>query len=92
MRPVIGVILGMAFGLAQLFLLIYAVRSLSTQRLKIWPFAVQFFCPIFGLLLCALLRTSQLLPCAVTMSAVLIVGAVVKFVQYRLGETKRKKD
>ncbi len=92
MRPVIGVILGMAFGLVQLFLLIYAVRSLSTQRLKIWPFAVQFFCPFFGLGLCALLQTSQLLPCAVTISTVLIVGAMVCFVRYRLRETNRKKD
>ena len=92
MRPVIGVILGMAFGFLQLFLLIYAVRSLCTQRLKIWPFAGQFFCPFFGLALCALLQASQLLPCAVTMSTILIVGAVVCFVRYRLRETNRKKD
>ena len=92
MRPVIGVILGMAFGLVQLVLLIYAVRSLSTQRLKIWPFAVQFFCPFFGLGLCALLQASQLLPRAVTISTVLIIGAVVYFVRYRLRETNRKED
>ena len=90
--PVIGILLGLLFGSAQLYLLIVGVESLAAGRLKIWPFLVQFFCPLAGLLLCAWLQTEQLLPCAIAMSAVLILGAVVKFLRIRSRSTKGKKD
>lgn len=89
---VIGILLGLLFGSAQLYLLIVGVMSVADRRLKIWPFVVQFFCPLAGLLLCAWLRTEQLLPCAIAMSAVLIVGAVVTFLRIRSRSTKGKKD
>lgn len=89
---VIGILLGLVFGSAQLYLLIVGVQSVAAGRLKVWPFAVQFFCPLAGLLLCALLRTSQLLPCAIAMSAVLIVGAVITFLRIRSRSPKGKKD
>ncbi len=88
----IGILLGLLFGSGQLALLIVGVESLAAGRLKIWPFAVQFFCPLAGLLLCAWLRTEQLLPCAIAMSAVLIVGAVIAFLRIRSRNTKGKKD
>ena len=89
---VIGILLGLLFGSAQLALLIVGVLSLAAGRLKIWPFVVQFFCPLAGLFLCAWLRTEQLLPCAIAMSAVLIVGAVVTFLRMRARNSKGKKD
>ena len=79
----LGVVLGLAFGGVQLYLLMLAVNSLGTGRLKIWPLAVQFLCPFAGLGLCAVLRQGQLIPCAVTMSAVLIIGALVRFLSVR---------
>ena len=88
----IGVLLGLAFGGVQLYLLILAVGSLGTRGLKIWPLAVQFFCPFAGLGLCAVLARTQLLPCAVAMSAVLVVGALIKFLRFRAREKKGKKD
>lgn len=88
----IGILLGLAFGAAQLYLLIVGVRSVADGHLKIWPFAVQFFCPLAGLLLCAWLRTSQLLPCAIAMSAVLILGAVITFLRIRSRNPNGKKD
>ena len=84
----LGVVLGLVFGGIQLYLLMLAVNSLGTERLKIWPLAVQFFCPFAGLGLCAVLRRNQLIPCAVTISAVLIVGALVRFV----GARRKRKE
>lgn len=88
----IGILLGLLFGAVQLYLLIVGVQSLAAGRLKIWPFVVQFFCPLAGLSLCAWLWMEQLLPCAIAMSAVLIVGAVVTFLRIRSRSTKGKKD
>ena len=88
----IGILLGLLFGSVQLALLIVGVMSLAAGRLKIWPFVVQFFCPLAGLLLCVWLRKEQLLPCAIAMSAVLIVGAVIAFLRIRSRNTKGKKD
>ena len=79
----LGVLLGLAFGGVQLYLLLLAVNSLGTGQLKVWPLAVQFLCPFGGLGLCAAVRREQLIPCAVAMSAVLIVGAVIRFVSAR---------
>ena len=47
---------------------------------------VQFFCPFAGLLLCAFTAKEDLLICAVTISFLLIVGAVVKFISARKGK------
>ena len=88
----IGILLGLGFGAVQLWLLVLGALSLADGRLKIWPFAVQFFCPLAGLLLCAWLRRSQLLPCAIAMSAVLILGAAAAFVWIRSRKPKGKKD
>ena len=84
----LGVVLGLAFGGVQLYLLMLAVNSLGTERLKIWPLAVQFLCPFAGLGLCAVLRRGQLVPCAVAMSAVLIIGALVRF----MGARRKRKE
>lgn len=86
----IGVLLGAGFGGLQLWLLNLGVGSLGAQKLKVWPLLVQFLCPFAGLGLCAWLRRGQLIPCAVVMSGVLIVGAILKFLLVRGRE--RKKD
>ena len=83
---VLGFILGVVFGGVQLALLLLAVSSVGTGKLKIWPLAVQFLCPFAGLLLCAFLVKEQLLICAVTISSLLIVGAVIKFISARKGK------
>lgn len=88
----IGILLGLVFGSLQLYLLMLAVGSIGTSKLKIWPLAVQFFCPFAGLLLCALARRDQLVICAVTMSVVLIAGAVIRFVRVRARDKNGKKD
>ena len=71
-----GAVLGAAFGAGQLWLLLTGVRSLGSEKLKIWAFLCQFLCPLAGLLLCAWLVRPQLVPCAVAMGAVLLAGSV----------------
>ena len=88
----VGAALGLVFGGLQLYLLMLAVGSIGTNRLKIWPLAVQFFCPFAGLLLCAAVRRGQLVPCAVTMSVVLVAGAVIRFCLSRRRDKQGKKD
>ena len=88
----LGAVLGLAFGAAQLYLLLLGTGVLGPRGLRIGPLVAQFICPLAGLLLCALVRRAQLLPCAVAMSAVLIVGAVVCFVRSRARDSNRKKD
>ena len=82
----LGFLLGVVFGGVQLVLLLLAVNTVSTGKLKIWPFAVQFLCPFAGHLTCAFLAKDQLLICAVTISSLLIAGAVVKFISARKGK------
>ncbi len=82
----LGFLLGVVFGGVQLFLLLLAVNSLGTNSLKIWALVGQFFCPFAGLLLCAFTAKEDLLICAVTISFLLIVGAVVKFISARKGK------
>ena len=83
-----GVIIGAIFGGMQLYLLSLAVGSLGTSGIKIWPLVVQFFCPVAGLGICAFAARGQLIHCAVTMSVILIGGAVINFIIKR----KRKED
>ena len=90
--PVAGILLGAGFGGLQLYLLILAVGALGTRGLKILPLVVQFFCPFAGLGLCAAVARTQLLACAITMSAVLVGGAAVCFLRARMGDKKGKKD
>ena len=82
----LGFLLGVVFGGVQLCLLLLAVNSVGAGKLKIWPLAAQFFCPFAGLLLCAFVAREQLLICAVTISSLLIVGAVIKFISVRKGK------
>lgn len=82
----LGFLLGLAFGGAQLILLLLAVNSLGTGKLKIWPLVAQFFCPFAGLLLCAFVAREHLLTCAATISFLLIAGAVIKFISARKGK------
>lgn len=82
----LGFLLGVVFGGVQLVLLLLAVNTVSTGKLKIWPFVAQFLCPLAGLLACAFLAKEQLLICAVTISSLLIAGAVVKFISARKGK------
>ena len=79
----LGFLLGIVFGGIQLVLLLLAVNSVGTEKLKIWPLVAQFFCPFIGLLLCAFLAKNQLLLCGATISFLLIAGAVVKFISAR---------
>ena len=48
--------------------------------------ALQFFCPLAGLLLCALTAREHLIPCAATMSVLLIGGAAIKLIAVRKGK------
>ena len=81
-----GILLGLLFGGVQLYLLLLAVNSLAKGQLKVWPLALQFFCPMMGLLVCALTAREYLIPCAATMSVLLIGGAVVKLIAVRKGK------
>ena len=87
-----GILLGLGLGAVQLVLLLLGVGMLGSRKLKIWALAVQFLCPLAGLLLCALVWTAQLLPCAVAMSAVLVLGGVTGFLVFRARDSHRKKD
>ena len=82
-----GILLGIVFGAVQIYLLILGVRSISGDKLKIWPFVVQFFCPMTGLLLCAFLAREQLLLCACFIVGVLILGALAEFIRNRRKNT-----
>lgn len=84
----LGAALGGITGGIQLYLLILVAASVEQCNIKIWPLVVQFFCPIVGLGLCAILWRRQILYCAIGMSGVLLVGALVKFI----GVRRRKKD
>ena len=81
-----SILLGLLFGGIQLYLLLLAVNSLAKGSLKVWPLAVQFFCPLTGLLLCALADREHLVLCAVTMSVLLIGGAAIKLIAARKGK------
>ncbi len=82
----LGFLLGVVFGGVQLALLLLAVNAVGAGKLKIWPFAAQFLCPFAALLTCAFLAREQLLICAMTISSLLIIGAVVKFISARKGK------
>lgn len=84
----LGAALGGITGGIQLYLLILVAASVEQCSIKIWPLVVQFFCPMIGLGLCAILWRSQILHCAIAMSGVLLVGALVKCI----GVRRRKKD
>ena len=81
-----GILLGLLFGGVQLYLLLLAVNSLAMGHLKVWPLALQFFCPLAGLLLCALTARESLIPCAATISVLLIGGATIKLIAVRKGK------
>ena len=81
-----GILIGLIFGGVQLYLLLLAVNALAKGTLKVWPLAAQFFCPLAGLILCALAARAHLIACAVTMSALLLGGAAVKFISVRKGK------
>lgn len=85
-----GILLGLVFGGVQLYLLILGTASLGSSRIAVWPFVVQFFCPLAGLLLCGMLRPQQLAICGISMSAVLIVGAVVRWIACRRKDDANK--
>ena len=55
----LGAALGGITGGIQLYLLILVAASVEQCNIKIWPLVVQFFCPIVGLGLCAILWRSQ---------------------------------
>lgn len=88
---VLAALLGLAFGTVQIWLLILGVRSLSSGRLKVWAFVVQFICPLAGLLLCAWLLPDALVICGVAMVAALLCGAVGELVAIRRRGSKKGK-
>lgn len=75
----LGILIGAVFGAAQFWLLCIGVRSVSTEKVRIVPLIVQFFCPFAGLLLCAFTDRAHLLVCALIIIAILILGAVANF-------------
>ena len=85
-------LLGLVFGAGQCWLLILGVRSLGSERLKIWAFVVQFFCPMVGLLLCAAVLPEGLAACGIAMAAALICGAVGELTAIRRRSKKGKGD
>lgn len=84
-----GIVIGAVFGALQLSLLIYGVKRLGAGRTKIWPFLLQFFCPLAGLLACAYLARKQLLLCACVICGILIIGAVAVWLRWRKKENDR---
>ena len=88
----IGILLGLLFGGVQLYLLIRGTASLGSGRIAVWPFVVQFFCPLAGLLLCAAVRSHQLIACGSAMCVVLIGGALVRVALSRKQKEDHKED
>ena len=78
----LGIVIGVVFGAAQFYLLLIGVRSVGSEKVRILPLLVQFFCPFFGLLLCAFLDRAHLLVCAFIIIGILILGAVANFLLY----------
>ena len=78
----LGIVIGVVFGAAQFYLLLIGVRSVSTEKVRIVPLIIQFFCPFLGLLLCAFLDRAHLLVCAFIIIGILILGAVANFLLY----------
>ena len=78
----LGIVIGVVFGAAQFYLLLIGVRSVGTEKVRILPLLVQFFCPFLGLLLCAFLDRAHLLVCAIIIIAILLLGAVLNFLLY----------
>ena len=78
----LGILIGVVFGAAQFVLLLIGVRSVSTEKVRIVPLIIQFFCPFAGLLLCAFLDRAHLLVCAFIIIGILILGAVVNSLVY----------
>lgn len=79
---VIGIALGLVFGLVQFYLLLTGVQSVGAGRLKIVPMIAQFFCPLAALLLCAFFAREQLLLCALIIVVILIAGALIYFLRF----------
>lgn len=90
MHTCLAVVLGLAFGAVQISVLIRGVRSLGGGKLKVWPFVVQFFCPLAGLLSCAWLAADRLAVCAAAMVAALIVGAAGEVLRLRRQAAPKK--
>lgn len=88
MQTTLALVLGLTFGAGQIALLIFGVRRLGAGRLTVWPFIVQFLCPMAGLLLCAFLARERLALSAVAMVAVLLAGAVWEVLRLRRGREK----
>lgn len=86
---VMSILLGAVIGGVQFWLLKLGVGSVVKGKIKVWPFVVQFLCPLAGLLLCAFVWRDQLVVCATAMCAVLIGGAIAASVAMAL---KKKKD
>ena len=78
----IGAVIGICFGVIQFILLFTAVRSITSDRVRILPMLAQFFCPMAGLLLCAFVKREQLLTCAICIISILLLGAVANAVLY----------
>ena len=78
----LGIIIGVVFGAAQFYLLLIGVRSVGSEKVRILPLLVQFFCPFLGLLLCAFLDRAHLLVCAIIIIGILVVGAIVNTLVY----------
>lgn len=76
----LGAALGGITGGIQLYLLILVAASVEQCNIKIWPLVVQFFCPIVGLGLCAILWRQPNLILRHWDVRGALVGALVKFI------------
>ena len=63
---IMSILLGVVFGGVQFWLLKIGVGSVVKGKIKVWPFVVQFLCPLAGLLLCAFVWRDQLVAVSYT--------------------------
>lgn len=76
MDLIIAILIGIAFGGLQFFLLFKGIRSMAKGHLNVLYFVAQFFCPFVGLGLCVWLAKSWLILAASIICGILFIGAI----------------
>ena len=87
-KAVAAVILGLVSELMQLWQLMVGVGFSKKGGIRPLFLVLQFFCPMAGLGLCALVDKNGLASCGCVMAFVLICGAAARFIFERM----RKKE
>lgn len=86
----VAILIGLAFGGLQFFLLFRGVRSVANGHINVLYFIVQFFCPFIGLGLCVWLAKSQLILAASIICGILFVGAIGYMIYTKAFQTTRR--